>query len=400
MAKIPNLLMIEALGLPRFSTIDELSKLTGLSTRLLYCLSIKTGSYYRTKFIDKRITGKRELSIPSYTLQIVQRWILVNILNKLVPTNQAMAFRKGKMFGNKQNAIHHGNTLYGLSIDLKDFFPSITADKVYTIFSELGYNTFASTILTNICTLYGRLPQGSPCSPAISNLVCINLDKRLSGLCEKRGIIYTRYADDMFFSCDDKGLLLRCAPTFRHIINSEGFQINEKKEHFHTPSNRKRITGVTVVQQKDEESFELKAPKNMKRKIRAEIFRCIMSGNYECQDHIWGEISYVCYIEDGNAVNYLSNLKRYVEKISDKVVYFPELVEAYNTHLFFKDSVKKQVEPIVLESEEDVIFFEDMLVQRTEYIKKLEIDDICTYSSWPAVLFERYEQTEGSDMPF
>ena len=61
---------------------------------------------------------------------------------------------------------------------------------------------------------------------------------------------------------------------------------------------------------------------------------------------------------------------------------------------------KKQVEPIELDSEEDIIFFEDMLVQRTEYIKKLEIDDICTYSSWPAVLFERYEQTEGSDMPF
>ena len=387
MSKIQNLLLIEALGLPRFSTIDELSKLTGLSTRLLYCLSMKTENYYRTKFIKKRSGGERELSIPSYTLHIVQRWILVNILSKLVPTNQAMAFRRGKDFGNKQNAIRHGNTLYGLSVDLTDFFPSVTADKVYTIFSGIGYNPFAATILTNLCTLHNVLPQGSACSPAISNLVCINLDKRLAGMCEKRGIIYTRYADDMYFSCDDKALLLRCFPVFRHIIGSEGFQINEHKVHFHTPSNRKRITGITIVQQKNDETFELKAPKDIKRKIRAEIFRCIMTGDYENQDHICGEIAYVCYVEKGNSVSFLENLKSYVAKIANRIVWFPELVEAYNSHLFFKDSPQKQVEDVKINDEEDIFFYEDILAKRSEYIRKLGINDICTYDAWPAILF-------------
>ena len=66
-----------------------------------------------------------ELSIPSYTLHIVQRWILVKILNKLLPSDYAMAFRKGEKYGHKQNAYYHAGTLYGLSIDLEDFLGSV-----------------------------------------------------------------------------------------------------------------------------------------------------------------------------------------------------------------------------------------------------------------------------------
>ena len=146
---IPTLL-INSLKLPQFESIDELSELTRLSSGLLYCLSMKTNHYYTIRQIKKQNGGFREISIPSYTLHIVQRWILVEILNKILPTNRAMAFRKGKDFGHKQNAFYHADTLYGLTLDLKDFFPSITSNKIYTIFSDLGYNNFAATILTNL----------------------------------------------------------------------------------------------------------------------------------------------------------------------------------------------------------------------------------------------------------
>ena len=276
---IPALLM-NSLNLPHFETIEELSELTRLSTRLLYCLSTKSKDYYKTKLIPKRNGNLREISIPSYTLHIVQRWILVEILNKILPSDRAMAFRKGKNFGHKQNAYYHADTLYGLAIDLKDFFPSITANKVHTMFSNLGYNNFASTILTNLCTLENKLPQGSACSPAISNIICITLDKRLIGLCEKRGIRYSRYADDMYFSCDDKTLLLKIFPIITKIVEDEGFTINKRKVHFHTPSNKKQITGITVSPTNIEDYVELKAPRKLKQKIRAEIFTCLISGQY------------------------------------------------------------------------------------------------------------------------
>ena len=401
MTKAAQSLLFNSLGLPRFSTIEQFSEITGLSTRLLFCLSNLTENYYKNKKVPKRDGNMRDIYVPSYTLRIVQKWILKNILNKIVPSDQSMAFRTGSSFGNKQNAAYHAYTLYGLSIDLKDFFPSIPANKVYNIFSSLGYNEFAATILTKLCTLDSKLPQGSPCSPAISNLVCITLDNRLSGLCQKRGIIYTRYADDMYFSCDDKTLLLRYYHAFKHIIEDEGFKINERKTHFNTPSNRKRITGVTVIQHHVDEKFELKAPKEMKRKVRAEIFKCLMSGNYEIKDRILGEINYIAFIEKENNFNYISSIKQYVAKTAEKIIYFPELVEAYNNNLFFCELKKIESIPVDPKDEEDLYFFSDMYCSRKIFLNKHNLTDACLYEKWPrAITSQSLCFKDNDDLPF
>lgn len=401
---IPNLI-INSLELPYFETMEELSELTRLSTKLLYCLSMKSKKYYKFKHIPKRNGALREISIPSYTLHIVQLWILTKILNKIRPTDRAMAFRKGKdgNFGHKMNAYYHADTLYGLSIDLKDFFSSITANKVYTVFSNLGYNNFASTILTNLCTLEGKLPQGSACSPAISNIVCITLDKRLIGLCEKRGIRYSRYADDMYFSCDDKILLLKNFTIIKKIIKDEGFIINEKKVNFHTPSNKKQITGITVasIRNKDEVRFQLKAPRKLKQKIRAEILTCLVSGNYEKKEHILGEISYVNFIEKENEISYKNRVKNYIKKQIPKIQLFPELVSAYNDNKFFNDL--PSIESIKLDFSiyEDYIDYEYCFIRRKEFIQKNNIHDICKYHDCSnKITYNFIENITDNDYPF
>lgn len=396
-------LLINSLGLPHFETLDELSEQTRLSTRLLYCLSMKTNRYYKIKSIAKRNGGSREISIPSYSLHIVQRWILKKILNKITSSDRAMAYRKGKDFGHKANAFYHAHTLYGLSLDLKDFFPSISANKVYTIFSDLGYNNFAATILTNLCTLNGKLPQGSACSPAISNIVCITLDKRLIGLCEKRSIRYSRYADDMYFSCDDKILLKKTAPIITKIIEDEGFVINEKKTHFHTPSNKKQITGITVIPTSIDDSFELKAPRTMKQTIRAEIYTCLVSGKYELKDHILGEIAYVNYVEQENKTTYLKRIKTYIEKQAQKIKIFPELVEAYNKNKFFKDLKSINAIDINIETEDDFGSFECLYQNRKSFLLKNELDDICKYENWPNKIIkppQNIVEDSNVDFPF
>lgn len=236
-----NNLLIKSLKLPEFKNIKELSILIGVSSRLLYCLSQNTEKYYTHKIIPKKNGTNRCLSMPSYTLKIVQRWILKRIIEKIIPSKSAMAFRVGKNFGYKQNATFHSDTLYMLSIDLKDFFDNIKAIKVYYFFISIGYCEFAAMILTDICTLNDKLPQGGVCSPALSNLLSLSLDKRLIGLSEKRGIRFTRYADDMCFSCDNKVELLKIFPTIKKIISEQGFIINDHKTYFSTPSNRKKL---------------------------------------------------------------------------------------------------------------------------------------------------------------
>lgn len=396
--------LINSLNLPHFESIDELSELTRLSSRLLYCLSMKTDKYYKTKQIKKRNGNYREISIPSYTLHIVQRWILVEILNKITITNRAMAFRKGKDYGHKQNALYHSNTLYGLALDLKDFFPSITASKVYTIFSSLGYNNFAATILTNLCTLDGKLPQGSACSPALSNIICITLDKRLIGLCEKRGIRYSRYADDMYFSCDDKALLLKNFPIITKIIEDEDFIINEKKSHFHTPSNKKQVTGITVCPTDIEDYMELKAPKKLKQSIREEIFICLISGQYENKEHILGEIAYVDYIEKENKQTYLERIKHYINKQLIKIQLFPELVNAYNDNKFYSDLDSAQSIDISIDTEDEFEYFESLFQERKCFLEKKGLQDICKYSEWPDIIInpqiDTTNNSRDSECPF
>ncbi len=398
-----NLKLINALDIPYFESIKEFSRLLGLSTRLIYLLTNKTENYYKTKKIPKNNGKTRTIFIPSYTLKIVQRWILNNILYKLKPSDYSMAFRKNTKknfrYDIKQNAFYHLNTLYGLSIDLCDFFPSITSNKVYQVFKDIGYNSTASTILTNLCTLDGVLPQGAVCSPALSNLICVSLDSRLVGLCAKRDILYTRYADDMYFSCDNKGLLLKIFPVIESIIKYEGFEINKNKLHFHTPRNKKLITGIVVVPCKDK--YELKASKQLKKRIRAEIFRCIMTGMYDNTNHIKGEISYISFIQKENSIDYKQSIIDYINRVSEKIVYFPELVRAYNENFFYQEQKKikaKSINNIDIDVDKtDIDEYNQYLMEtmekiykdRKKYLLKNNLFDICKYEDWPDFIISK-----------
>ena len=383
-----NSLLINMLGLPKIESFDDLHEQMRLSKRLLYCLTKRSDQYYHIAYIPKRDGTKRELDVPSYTMRMAQKWVLRNILDKLSPTECAMAFRKGEFYNHKQNAKCHAHSLYGLSLDLKDFFPSIASKRVYQVYKSIGYNNTIATILTNLCTKDGKLPQGGVCSPALSNLICMTLDRRLIGLCEKEGILYTRYADDMFFSCNNKGLLLKKYPTIIDIIVDEGFAINERKTHYQSGRAKSAITGITISRSNRKEYFELKAPKELKRKIRAEIFRCMLSGDYSQRQHIIGEIEYVDYIERENGQQFKDGIKKYIGKLSGLLCYFSELVKAYNENKFYSDMEDLDYDGISISDEEDDVDLWMQYKQRKEYLQKRCIADICSYSDWPEWIFE------------
>lgn len=394
-----NSIIINSLGFPKIDNIHDLSKHIRLSTRLLYCLSMQTESYYKSHEILKKDKTARKVYSPSYTLYIVQKWILKNILNKVQPSQRAMAFRAGNNYGCKANAKYHIGTLYGLSIDLKDFFPSIKADKIFTVFRDLGYNDLSSTILTNLCSLNNELPQGGVCSPALSNLVCRSLDYRLIGLCEKRAVRYTRYADDMYFSCDNKDLLHKIHPIIIKIINDEGYVINDKKTHFHTPSNRKQITGITIVDAENITGNILKAKKEFKKNIRTNIHKSIITGDYSDMARILGLINYVNFIESAPDNIYMQKIKNYIRSTSSKIIHYKELVDAYNLNKFYKELPDLIYEPYNW-GEMDENDFDELsllLKMREKYLYKINMDDICKYNGWPDFLFNYYKQNEICD---
>lgn len=324
-----NSFILNSLKLPIIKDIDSLSNTLGLSKSIIFLLSQKTSYYYKPFKILKKDGSSRQIFSPSYSLKLVQRWILNEILEKIDVSDESMAYKKGSANGIKKNAEMHKYSLYLLEFDLKDFFTSIKRERVFFLFKNLGYNNIISNILTNICTYDDYLPQGGVCSPYISNLVCYRLDKRLSALCGKRGIIYTRYADDLTFSCDNKQSLKKIKDIVKDIVQSEKFQINDLKTRLLSPTSHKRVTGITVNDNK------LKASKDMKKLVRTMIINSLFSMDYRNNNKIKGYVAFINSIEDG----YKDKIIEYINtRIDKELPYSNEMVVAYNKNKFLKDA--------------------------------------------------------------
>lgn len=253
-----NKFLLKSLRIPIMSDIDSFANAMSLSRHLIYLLSTKSELYYRCFSIKKKNGETRNIMAPTYTMKTVQRWILQNVLDKLAISPCAMAFYKEKGSSTRRNAEIHQRSLYLLEYDIRRFFDSIPRKRVLKIFLNIGYNTFMANVFANICTYKGYLPQGGVCSPYLSNIVCIQLDERLQAYCAKRDILYSRYADDMTFSCDNIETLRRIKKMISKIITSEGFDINQSKTRLLTPFCHKSVTGITINDETIKANKELK----------------------------------------------------------------------------------------------------------------------------------------------
>ena len=221
---------------------------------------------YNQFTIPKRRGGIREIAAPSDDLKALQRRVLRLLLNPLPVHPAATGFVSGRSI--VHNARSHTGQGVVINIDLRDFFPGITAERVDQAFQALGWGSQAARILTNICTLEGRLPQGAPTSPALSNLTCRKLDARLEGLIRGKGR-YTRYADDLTFSFAKYGtekpdaISRKVLGTIQRIIEAEGFAIQKRKKvRVQRAHQRQTATGLVV-------NREVNLPRQVRRRIRA-----------------------------------------------------------------------------------------------------------------------------------
>ena len=133
---------------------------------------------------------------------MIQWWILDNILSNVTMAENVFGFVQGRSA--IDNATYHIGAAHILNVDIKQFFPSISADKIKIVFGSLGYSEEVSTMLAELCCLDERLPQGAPTSPALANMVLRELDEELSLLAAQYGRKYTRYADDLTFSSQER----------------------------------------------------------------------------------------------------------------------------------------------------------------------------------------------------
>jgi RNA-directed DNA polymerase len=280
--------------LPVLHTAAELALAMGITIGQLRFLAfsrrIGTISHYVRFQIPKKTGGVRDISAPLPKLKQAQQWILDNILERVALHHTAHGFRRGRSI--VTNAQPHVGALVVINLDLQDFFPSIAYPRVKGIFRSLGYSEAIATILGLICTeaditeveLDGRtyyiaqterhLPQGAPSSPAVTNILCRRLDRRLDRLAIGRGFSYTRYADDLTFSTHDPEKI-RDIGNIIHgtqgIVTHEGLTIHPDKTRVLRTSQQQEVTGVVVNQ-------KLNVDRETLRRFRATLYQIEKDG--------------------------------------------------------------------------------------------------------------------------
>jgi RNA-directed DNA polymerase len=259
---------LHSLNLPLCNTAEQIAIAMGINLGKLRFLAFNrktsTVSHYIRFKMPKKTGGERIISAPMPNLKQAQHWILANILEKLELHDAAHGFRRERSI--VTNATPHVGADVVINFDLKDFFPSISYKRVKGLFHSFGYSEAAATIFALLSTtsevekveLDGKtyyvalgeryLPQGSPASPAITNLLCRRLDRRLTAMAEKLGFTYTRYADDLTFSAAGESLRHICNILKRteSIVTHEGLTINAEKTRILRKSRQQEVTGVVV----------------------------------------------------------------------------------------------------------------------------------------------------------
>ncbi|RZJ49651.1 MAG: RNA-directed DNA polymerase [Flavobacterium sp.] len=188
--------------------------------------------------------------------------ILNTNLNEIfIPNQFSHGFVKGKNI--QTNASCHLGKKLLLSVDIKNYFESISKDRICKSLEKLGFKKHVAEWISNITTLNNHLPQGFATSPTLANIVTQELDNELSLLCGDL-ITYSRYADDLYFSTNLDEISLA---EITSIIENYGFNLNSKKTKFMSRGKKQYVTGLTV--------FDVKYPrisKRRKKNIRLEIY--------------------------------------------------------------------------------------------------------------------------------
>ncbi len=253
-------------GLPLFNTPADVANAMNISVSQLRFLafnrSISKVNHYRRFAIPKKTGGTRKISAPMYKLKDVQHWVLQNILNKTEIHEAAHGFVTGRSI--VSNATPHVQAAVVINFDLKDFFPGIDFKRIKGVYKHMGYSESVATVLALICTeadvdeaiLDGEkwfigngerhLPQGAPTSPALTNIICRKLDKRLTGLAAKLSFKYTRYADDLSFSSGIDHNINALQQCLQKIVTDEGFTLHPDKTRIMRTGAKKEVTGITV----------------------------------------------------------------------------------------------------------------------------------------------------------
>lgn len=296
-------------GLPFIFDDYSLALRLGVRCRTLWFCIQRKRNRYRIFTIPKANGKKRVIHNPDRVLKFMQRMIVRRILSKMPLLDCVGAYVPGKSC--KDAAERHVGHAVRIGMDLKDFFPTHSRGRVRWFFhNHAGYSQYVSGLLGDLCTApFGekhKVPQGSPASPALCNLMAQEaLDRPILKLLEGTGWVYTRYSDDLTFSHPEdkpRNEVNRLIKDVRRLIQKGGYKTNLKKTKIQRRWRRQKMLGMVINE-------KTSIPRETYRRYRAIIHNCLThgfepnaaqyawEGTGSFREHLLGKLSYFVSVD-------------------------------------------------------------------------------------------------------
>lgn len=283
--------------LKQATTLHDLAATLGFKPKALSYILYKKDpkKKYKQFEIPKRTGGVRTISAPCPDLMNLQRRLADLLQDCIAEINterkifSAISHGFRPKFSIITNASVHKNRRYVLNLDLENFFGSINFGRVRGFFitnKHFSIEPKVATLIAQIACFDNVLPQGSPCSPVISNLIGHLLDIRLVALANKHGCSYSRYADDITFSTNMRffpdGIAQKehedthtwnIGSSLTKVIEKAGFTINPEKTRMQYTASRQEVTGLIV-------NKKVNARAEYRHAARAMVHRLLTKGEF------------------------------------------------------------------------------------------------------------------------
>lgn len=365
---------------------------------LTHTLYIKPISSQYIQFkIPKKNGGDRIISAPSDELKDIQRRLSELLLDCIDEINKEKNITSSLSHGFSRNcsiitnAKLHVNQKNVLNLDLENFFESFNFGRVRGFFiknKNFQLHNDIATVIAQIACYDNKLPQGSPCSPVITNLVTHSLDIRLASLAKKNSCTYSRYADDITFSTRKKIVPKQLAVInedntikIGKKLNSEilrsGFSINDKKTRIQFKNSKQDVTGLTV-------NRKVNINSNYWRATRAMCHSLFMTGTYNIQINpeiiegsifeLDGRLNFIDQIDKYNHSIEKPNYEKKFELKKSGLDYRKKLnvrEKTFSKFLYFKYFYANQKPTILCEGKTDNIYLKSAIHQLANSFPRL-----------------------------
>ena len=354
-------------------TRNDFAKFIGVKLQTLtYLLYIKKiDNCYNTLEIPKKNGDTRTICVPNKNLKKVQK----KLYNKLstyydeIKTQNNFTSKISHGFEKNRsivtNAEVHKNKRYVVNLDLLVFFPSINFGRVRSYFIKNNYfeiNDDIATILAQLTCYKGTLPQGASTSPLIANMICNIMDIRILKIAKKYRLDYTRYADDLTFSTNNKYFLNdydKFLEDIKNIIHRSGFELNSKKTRLLFSNSRQEVTGLDV-------NKKISVPKEYYKNTRAMAHSLYKNGYFLIDDEV-GTIEQLegrfSFINQINLYN-IDNKKKNMWHLNSKE-------KQYQKFMIYKTFYANEKPLIITEGKTDVLYIKAALKKYYKYFPNL-----------------------------